>query len=152
MTLKSIRWMLKPPSSMAFSLKKYIWFNNLDMRNQVNNTKCVAFCKPLMGSNKFLANGMKDSPHIFFQVGFIKSKVDQNVYIKHDHKFFVFLGLYVDDSILVSNNLDFSNLLKLNFHKLLRWSTMVNCIIVLAYSSVRTAINIWYTLIKTNTC
>jgi hypothetical protein len=68
-----------------------------------------------MGSNKFLVNGMKNSPHIFFQVGFIKSKVDQNVYIKHDHKFFVFLGLYVDDSILVSNNFDFFKIVKIEY-------------------------------------
>jgi len=39
----------------------------------------------------------------FLQVGFIKSKVDQNVYIKEAHEK-KFLRLCVDDYILVNNN------------------------------------------------
>ncbi len=50
----------------------------------MKNTRCVAFCaKPFMG--------------------FIKSKIDQNVYIKKAHQK-KYLGFCVDDSILVTNN------------------------------------------------
>jgi hypothetical protein len=56
-----------------------------------------------MGLNKPLTNGMKNSSHIFYKLASLKVRVDQNVYIKKAHKK-KFLGLCVDDSILVTNN------------------------------------------------
>jgi len=41
---------------------------------------------------------IKDSP-------FIKNQVDTNMYIQWTNAFFLFIGLYVDDTILVSNHL-----------------------------------------------
>jgi len=47
------------------------------------------------------------------QVGFLKEKINFNVYIKHSHHMFVILGLYVDDyNILVFNNISFLTLQK----------------------------------------
>jgi hypothetical protein len=47
-------------------------------------------------------------------VGFLKIKVDFNVYIKHfTSTMFVILGLYVDDSILFLNNIPLLNTTKM---------------------------------------
>lgn len=152
MTLRSIRWMLKLPSSMAFFLKKYISFNHLDMRILVKNTKCVTFCRPLMGSNKLPANGMKYSPHIFSKLYLFNIRLIKMFTSSMTTKKLFSLGSMWMTLFYYLMILFFSKLLKFNFHKLLKWPTMVNCIIILVYKSLGTAINIWYTLIKTNMC
>jgi hypothetical protein len=70
----------------------------------MKNTRCVAFCaKPFCGIKQAPCKWYEKFIIDLLQVGFIKSKVDQNVYIKKAHKK-KFVGLYVDDSILIINN------------------------------------------------
>jgi hypothetical protein len=42
----------------------------------MKNASCVAFCaKPFMGLNKPLANGMKNSSHIFYKLASLKVRL-----------------------------------------------------------------------------
>ena len=59
--------------------------------------------------------GLKKSPRIWYQkfdtyifgLGFVRSKVDHCVYSKKAGNHFIYVVLYVDDMLLVGNNMDF---------------------------------------------
>jgi hypothetical protein len=70
----------------------------------MKNTRSVTFCaKPFMGLNKPLSNGMKNSSHMFYKLVSLKVRLTKNFTSRKPTKK-QFLGLYVDDSILVTNN------------------------------------------------
>jgi hypothetical protein len=47
-----------------------------------------------------------------FSLGFVKSKVDHCAYSKEEGGNFIYVALYVDDMLLVRNNMDVINELK----------------------------------------
>ncbi len=100
--------------------KEIYMIDHLDMQNPTKNTKCVTFCRPLMGSNKFLANGMKDSPHIFPKLDLLKVRLIKMFTSSMTTNFLFSLGFMWMTLFQYPIILIFSKLLKLNFHKLLR--------------------------------
>jgi hypothetical protein len=58
--------------------------------------------------------GLKQSPRMWYQkfdtyilgLGFVRSRVDHCVYSKHIGNHFIYVVLYVDDMLLVGNNMD----------------------------------------------
>ena len=58
--------------------------------------------------------GLKQSPRMWYQnfdtyilgLGFVRSRVDHCVYSKHVGNHFIYIVMYVDDMLLVGNNMD----------------------------------------------
>jgi hypothetical protein len=58
--------------------------------------------------------GLKQSPRMWYQnfdinilsLGFVRSKVDHDIYSKEEGGNFIYVALYVDDMLLIENNMD----------------------------------------------
>ncbi len=67
--------------------------------------------------------GLKQYPRSWFEIinyyliniGFENVDADQNVYIKHEGSLLVLLGLYVDDCVMMRNDITLLGKNKLNF-------------------------------------
>ncbi len=89
--------------------------------------------KTLYGLKQYLSSWFERINYYLINIGFKSVDANQNVYIKHEGSLFILLGLYVDDCVVMKNDITLLEKTKLDFTSEFHMIDVVLFSIVLGY-------------------